>query len=241
MKLLKENKRLNETWKGEDVIDDLADRAQSLLNDGGYGDKEDCVRQAIDDGLIYTRDIWDLAEHYGVVEDSELINRYYEDLFNDVYSKVEDVEDEEEETEEDHEEAVAKYSKKEESLKSHKELNESITVELDEDEALDMLMNRLEFWSKDRIAYDLYEQMYQSYIDGGAFDNGKFDVKQIVDNDWVNYCEVVEPGDKEHHYDELLKIYNEQGIGDVSTEDVGFSFIEAAVESDGKVYFLCRW
>ena len=102
-------------------------------------------------------------------------------------------------------------------------------------------MNRLTHWTQDPIAEELYEQMYQSYIDGGVFDGGKFDVMQIVDNDWVNYCEVVEPGDEEHHYDELLKLYKEQGLGDVSTEDVGVLYIEAATERDGKVYFLCRW
>ena len=30
----KKSKKLNETWKGEDVIDDLVDRAQSLIDDG---------------------------------------------------------------------------------------------------------------------------------------------------------------------------------------------------------------
>ena len=39
----------------------------------------------------------------------------------------------------------------------------------------------------------------------------------------------------------VLKLYNENGIGDVSTEDVGFSYIEAAVTRDDQVYFLCRW
>lgn len=125
--------------------------------------------------------------------------------------------------------------------KEKKEINESITVEIDEDEALDMLMNRLKHWTNDRVAYDLYEQMYESYIDGGAFDGDTFNVMQIVDNDWVNYCEVVEPGDDEHHYDELLKIYEEQGIGDVSTEDVGFGFIEAVVDTNDGPCFLCRW
>ena len=230
IKEMKESK-LNETWAGEDVIDDLVDRAQSLIDERNYGDVDECIRQAIDDGLIYSKDVWDLAEHYGVVEDSELIERYYEDLYNDIYARVEEPEEDEEDIEE--------------SLNTHKHLNESITVEIDEDEALDMLMDRLGTWNENNrpgdIAYDLYEQMYQSYIDGGVFDGGKFDVMEIVDNDWVNYCEIVEPGDEEHHYDELLKIYEEQGLGDVSTEDVGFSSIEAAVEEDGKTYFLCRW
>ena len=63
------NKALQETWKGEDKIRDLIDRAQSMYDDGNYGDKDECVSQALDDGLIYSRDIWDLAEHYGAIDD----------------------------------------------------------------------------------------------------------------------------------------------------------------------------
>ena len=131
------------------------------------------------------------------------------------------------------------------SKKKGKKLKESVTVTLDEDYLLDMLMNRLHDFAHlepTDIEYKLYEEMYQSYIDSGAFEGMKeFDPMVIVDNDWVNYCEVVGPGDDEHNYNELVKIYNEQGLGDVSTEDVGFSYIEAAREENGKLYFLCRW
>lgn len=95
---------ITETWAGEDVISDLVDRADSMYTDGNYGDLEDCVSQALDDGLIYSKDIWDLAEHYGVIDDSELIERFYEDLWNDVYSEVyENHKFDEEEDEEDEE------------------------------------------------------------------------------------------------------------------------------------------
>lgn len=95
------NKTLKETWAGEDVIDDLVDRAQSLYNEGDYGDKEECVQQAIDDGLIYTKDIYTLLEHYGTIDSSTMIESFYDDLFNDIYSKLEDKEEEEDEDEED--------------------------------------------------------------------------------------------------------------------------------------------
>lgn len=121
-----------------------------------------------------------------------------------------------------------------------KPIKESITITVDEDTVVDMLMDRLEYWTDDNLAHELYRQMYEDYAYNGAFGDN-FDVMEIVDNDWVNYCEIVEPGDDEHHYDELLKLYNENGIGDVSTEDVGFSYIEAAVTRDDQVYFLCRW
>ena len=89
-------KELKETFAGEDIIKDLTERAQSMLKDGGYGDKEECVRQAIDDGLIYTKDIYDLLEHYATISDSDIIQSYYEDLFSDVLNGLEEVEPEEE-------------------------------------------------------------------------------------------------------------------------------------------------
>ena len=58
-----DNKSLKESWEGEDIIDDLIERAQSMYDDGGYGDIDDCVSQAINDGLIYTSDIHALLHH----------------------------------------------------------------------------------------------------------------------------------------------------------------------------------
>ena len=93
-------KPLKETFDGEDVISDLIDRAQSMLNDGDYGDMEDCVRQAIDEGLIYTSDVYALLEHYGSIDDSTIIDSFYEDLFSDVLDGLEEPEEEEEDEEE---------------------------------------------------------------------------------------------------------------------------------------------
>lgn len=90
---LKESKKLNETWAGEDVISDLVDRAKINV-DEDY-DVDDAVTDAIDTGLIYTKDIRTLAEHYDVLpDDSELISLFYEELFNDIYNEVSDYYDE---------------------------------------------------------------------------------------------------------------------------------------------------
>ena len=95
----KSKKALKEDIHGGDVIDDLVDRAQSMLNDRNYGDAEDCVRQAIDDGLIYTSDILALLEYYGSIDDSTIIESYYDDLFSEVLDRLEEPEEEEEEDE----------------------------------------------------------------------------------------------------------------------------------------------
>lgn len=85
--------KLYETWAGEDVIDDIIERAKSNIDDGG--DVDDAVTDAIDTGLIYTKDIRTLAEHYDVLpSDSELINLFYEELFGEVYSAASDYYDE---------------------------------------------------------------------------------------------------------------------------------------------------
>jgi hypothetical protein len=115
---------------------------------------------------------------------------------------------------------------------------QEVMVDIDEDDLLDLLMNRVRRWTDEKVSLDLYEQMYQSYIDSG-WDLGGESVMVIVDNDWVNYCDVVGPG--EENYDALLKLYQENGLGDVSVEDVGYSYIEAATEENGTTYLLCRW
>ena len=85
-------KSLKETWDGDSVIEDLADRAKGYMDDG-Y-DVDEAVQSAIDDGLIYTSDIMTLLDHYGSIDDSTIIESYYDDLYSDVYSQVEDYEPE---------------------------------------------------------------------------------------------------------------------------------------------------
>lgn len=80
------SKSVKESWEGEDIIDDLVDRAKSLIEEGQ--DASDAVSEAIDAGLIYTDDIFALAQHYGSIDDSALIESYYDDLYNDIYSNL---------------------------------------------------------------------------------------------------------------------------------------------------------
>ena len=101
-------------------------------------------------------------------------------------------------------------------------------VRIDNDMALEMLLNRVEHWTDDHTTYRLYEAMYESYIDGGCFENGEFDVMAIVDNDYINYCSVIDEDDEA--YEDIKRLYDEQGIGDISCEyelNHGYSFIEA--------------
>lgn len=110
-------------------------------------------------------------------------------------------------------------------------------VNIDNEMALNMLMKRLEYWTDDETTYYLYEQMYEGYIEGGCFDGGDFNVMVIVDNDYINWCSVVSEGDE--GYEDIKKIYEEQGLGDISCEEKnhGWNFIEA--EYNGS--FLVRY
>ena len=108
-------------------------------------------------------------------------------------------------------------------------------VNIDNNTALEMLIDRLKVWTDDPDVIALYEQMYENYIDCGCFDGGEFDVMTIVDNDYVNWCSVISPGDD--CYAEIKTLYDENGCGDISCEcECGYSFIEA--EYTG--YFLVR-
>ena len=110
-------------------------------------------------------------------------------------------------------------------------------VNIDNEQAIEMLLERLEHWTNDDTVYHLYEAMYENYVYGGCFEGGEFDVMEIVDNDYVNWCTVISEGDEA--YEDIKKLYDEEGCTDISCEhglNHGYSFIEA--EYDGN--FLVR-
>lgn len=113
--------------------------------------------------------------------------------------------------------------------------------EINNDEALNMLMNRLAYWTDDKVSTALFESMYKNYIDGGGFDESNFDVMQIVDNDWINNCNVISQGNE--NFDEILQIYKNQGLGDCSCEkeNSGANFIESVDDPENPTNFLIRY
>jgi hypothetical protein len=114
-----------------------------------------------------------------------------------------------------------------------------LNVKIDEMAALDLLMGRVRVWTDDPKTLDLFQKMYESYIYDGCFDGCEFDPMVIVDNDWVNYCTVIDETDE--NWDKIKKLFKENGCGDVSCEDVGYSFIESADDDDEPTAFLMRY
>lgn len=111
-----------------------------------------------------------------------------------------------------------------------------ITVQMEDYELLEMLLDRLSYWGRDDER-DLWEEMYQSYLDSGVFSSMDFNVKSIVDNDVVNYCSVISREDYPNDYDKLLELY-EKGERDVSCEEfeeLNVSYIEAVSFYDEKM------
>lgn len=110
-------------------------------------------------------------------------------------------------------------------------------VRIDEDTAIEMLMDRVHFWTDDDIVCELYHKMYENYVYNGCFDGGEFDIMKIVDNDYVNYCDVISKCDES--YEDIKKLFDANGLDDISCEyelNHGYNFIEA--EYSGS--FLCR-
>lgn len=80
-----------------------------------------------------------------------------------------------------------------------------ITVKIDEADLLDMLVDRVGYWTDDRDVLKLYEQYYDSLVYGGCFDGAELDINSIVDNDYVNYLTVVDREEYNKDREEYLR------------------------------------
>lgn len=114
-----------------------------------------------------------------------------------------------------------------------------ITVKIENYDALQMLCDRLTHWTNDQQTKDLFSKMYENYIDGGVFDGCEFDPMIIVDNDYINYCKVIDESDDD--FEKILNLYKNQGIGDISCENDVYSCIEAVDDDDDPTLILVRY
>lgn len=111
-----------------------------------------------------------------------------------------------------------------------------VTVQMEDWELLEMLLDRLSYWGQEDNR-DLFETMYQNYMDSGCWDGIEFNVMLIVDNDCVNYCSVLYKGDYKKDFKKLLKLYH-KGEYDVSCEEfeeISPSFIEAVSDDEERI------
>lgn len=80
-----------------------------------------------------------------------------------------------------------------------------ITVKIDEADLLDMLVDRVGYWTDDRDVLKLYEQYYENMVYNGYFEDAELDINSIVDNDYVNWLTVVDREEYEKDRAEFLK------------------------------------
>lgn len=100
-----------------------------------------------------------------------------------------------------------------------------ITVKIEEEDLINLLDERVGFWTDDKDVAELYHRYYENAVYGGLFDDCEFNVNVIVDNDYVNNMRVVYPSDSD--YDTIKKLYEKNGFGDVSCECDCCYYIEA--------------
>ena len=74
-----------------------------------------------------------------------------------------------------------------------------ITVKIDEDTLLTMLLDRVEYWTSDEDVIDLYRDYYENLINSGCFNDSELDVRDIVDDDYVNYLTTISKEDFEQY------------------------------------------
>ena len=65
-----------------------------------------------------------------------------------------------------------------------------VTVQIDESDLLDMLVERVKYWTDEKSTVDLFTGYYQFMVYGGGFDGAYLDVLFIVDNDYINNLSV---------------------------------------------------
>lgn len=111
------------------------------------------------------------------------------------------------------------------------------------DEALDLLMDRVSTWTDDQDTLNLFEKMYESYLDSGVFEENDSTIMEIVDNDYINFCNVVSAEDlSKKDFKKLVKLYK-NGERDISCENfdgISSSYIEAVDDEEDPTKFLLR-
>lgn len=66
-----------------------------------------------------------------------------------------------------------------------------VTVTISEDDLLDLLVERVKYWTDDEETVELFEQYYENMVYSGCFEGAELDIISIVDNDYVNNTSIV--------------------------------------------------
>ena len=70
-------------------------------------------------------------------------------------------------------------------------MSRMISIQMDSDDMIEALVDRVGAWTDDREVIELFEQYYEYMVDSGCFDGCEFNVMSIVDNDYVNNTSII--------------------------------------------------
>lgn len=84
-----------------------------------------------------------------------------------------------------------------------------VTIKIDEDTLLEILLDRVRIWTKNEDVIDLFEDYYKGVVNSGCFEGCKLDIKKIVDNDYINNMVVI---NKEDFEDWGIESFNDDKI-----------------------------
>lgn len=172
----------------ENFIDSLIEYAQDSIDNGS--DIDTAIAETIDSQLIYSSDILDLANYYGVLDDSELIDKFIDSLYSDIYSGVH-------EKELSYEDKLEEYGLPEEEYYSFEEIADAESLEIEDLKEMD------EDELRDHIA-DTFEYNYDYKTEDFDF---------TVDDDGVNVTNIT------WDLDESLKESTKQDDIDAKADD----------------------
>lgn len=90
-----------------------------------------------------------------------------------------------------------------------------VTVTIDEDTLLEMLLDRLEYWTSDESVINLYRDYYEGLVYSGCFESCTLDIMMVVDNDYVNNLTIISKEDFEQwgiesEVDDKIVAFNEE-------------------------------
>lgn len=77
------------------------------------------------------------------------------------------------------------------------------TVTIDDDTLVDMLIDRLDYWTDDEDTKEVYRQYYEHMVSAGCYE--EFDVMVIVDNDYVNNLSIITREEYDESREDYLK------------------------------------
>lgn len=90
-----------------------------------------------------------------------------------------------------------------------------ITVTIDEDTLLELLLDRVEYWTSDESVINLYRDYYEMLIDSGCFEGCELDIMSVVDNDYINNLTTISKEDFEQwniesEEDDRIRAFNKE-------------------------------